>query len=41
MPALVAGMTSLRVGASDEDVDGRDKPGHDELNRGHRKARWL
>jgi hypothetical protein len=30
MSALVAGIHVLYVLALDEDVDGRDKPGHDE-----------
>jgi hypothetical protein len=29
MPALVAGIHALRA-ANKQDVDGRDKPGHDE-----------
>jgi hypothetical protein len=30
MPALVAGIHALNI-ATKEDVDGRDKPGHDDL----------
>jgi hypothetical protein len=30
MPALVAGIHDLLVWPTDKDVDGRDKPGHDE-----------
>ena len=29
MPALVAGIHVLGACATDEDVDGRDEPGHD------------
>jgi hypothetical protein len=31
MPALVAGIHVFAALPSNEDVDGRDKPGHDEL----------
>jgi hypothetical protein len=30
MPALVAGIHVLLAGGGKKDVDGRDKPGHDE-----------
>jgi len=32
MPALVAGIHVLRASAAGEDLDGRDKPGHDGRN---------
>jgi hypothetical protein len=31
MPGLVPGIHVLAWGAEKEDVDGRDKPGHDEI----------
>jgi hypothetical protein len=34
MPGLVPGIHDL-VGRNKEDVDGRDKPGHDECNFAH------
>jgi hypothetical protein len=30
MPALVAGIHVFTAGGDEEDVDGRDEPGHDE-----------
>src|SRR5580658_11357946 len=31
MPGLVRGIHVLSIGGNEKDVDGRDKPGHDEL----------
>jgi hypothetical protein len=39
MPALVAGIHVFAALQRNEDVDGRDKPGHDEL-RG-RASTWI
>ena len=38
MPALVAGIHVLCI-SNNEDVDGRDKPGHDGM-RGSGQVRW-